>query len=114
MRKPIIAIDFDGTIVEHKFPEIGELLPYAKEVINKLFQSSVIIIWTCRNEKETPNEFAAMVKFLEDNGIPYHYINENYPENGFLPEPKIYADIYIDDRNLGGFPGWDVVEALLL
>jgi hypothetical protein len=110
----IIAIDFDGTIVEHKFPEIGKLLPGAKEVINKLAKSYTIIIWTCRNHEETSKEFLDMITFLLDNDIEYHYINQNDPKNPFQPYPKIFANIYIDDRSLGGFPGWDVVEAMLL
>lgn len=103
--KLVIAVDFDGTIVEHNFPKIGDLLPFAKEVINKLHKEGYyIIIWTCRGEYSLID----MINFLDKNKIHYDKINENAPYEilGFKPFPKIVADIYIDDRNLGGFPGW--------
>jgi hypothetical protein len=112
----IIAVDFDGTIVEHRFPSIGPLLPEAKEVINALYdQGHEIVIWTCRTGSYKEN---AKI-FLVGNGIKYHAINENAPSvkatskrTDFLPRPKIYADLYIDDRNLFGFPGWRQVANL--
>jgi hypothetical protein len=109
----IIAIDFDGTIVEHKYPAIGELLPHAKEVINYLYNKEhCIIIWTCRYLRK---DLMAIIRFLRHNGIKYCAINNNSPcvKLGFYPWPKIYADVYIDDRNLGGFPGWLKVKELL-
>lgn len=110
----IIAIDFDGTIVEHEFPKIGVLLPNAKGVIRKLKKDGhKIIIWTCRNHTEEVkgwNKIAtirAVQNFLDANKIPYNTINENVPSLGFwLESRKVYADIYIDDKNLGGFCGW--------
>lgn len=108
----IIAIDFDGTIVDHKYPAIGELKPDAKEVINDLATRHNIIIWTCRGGQE----LNAMIDFLDREGIRYDRINENmsYEWIGFKPFPKVYADCYIDDRNLGGFPGWGNVQRILL
>ena len=117
----IIAIDFDGTIVDHQFPEIGELLPNAKEVINRLHeQGHYIIIWTCRNMTEpehpewTDAPIPAVMSFLRINGIPFDSVNENHPAQGFwLQARKVFADIYIDDRNMGGFPGWEVAEHVI-
>jgi hypothetical protein len=112
-----LAIDFDGTIVEHQFPRIGTILPDAKETINRLYEEGhKIIIWTCRNNTEPshypdPNweqaPLTEVVNFLRRNGIKFHSINENHPDIGFwLESRKVFADVYIDDRNLGGFPGW--------
>lgn len=117
--RKIIAIDFDGTIVEHQFPEIGPLMPNAKEVINRLHeQGHYIIIWTCRNMTEpehpewTDAPIPAVIAFLRNNGIHFDSINENHPAQGFwLQARKVFADIYIDDRNLGGFPGWEEAGA---
>jgi len=103
MKKIIIAIDFDGTIIEHKFPDIGPLKLNAKEVINKLYEEGYyIIIWTCRGG----SELLKVYDFMKNKGFLYHKINENRPfrELGFAPFPKIYADIYIDDKNLGSVP----------
>lgn len=112
IKEKIIAIDFDGTIVEQAFPEIGKLLPYAKEVLyNLYYQGYYIIIWTCRGGQELIDA----KDFLDKKGIMYHKLNENAPFErvGFMPHPKIFADVYIDDRNLGGFPGWEYVEEML-
>jgi alpha-glucosidase (family GH31 glycosyl hydrolase) len=94
----IIAIDFDGTIVNHEYPKIGKLKFNAKEVINKLHNKGhKIIIWTCRY---ISMDLDSMIDFLVDNDIPFDDINENVITGDFEPEPKIYADIYIDDRNI--------------
>ena len=112
MRKQIIAVDFDGVVVHHQYPNIGALLPGAKKYINKLYDDYYIIIWTCRGEKG----LIAAIEFLKEKGISYHKINENAPFEmiGFKPSPKIYADVYIDDRNLGGFPGWEAAYKTII
>jgi hypothetical protein len=109
----IFAIDFDGTIVEHDFPRIGKLKENAKETINKLCDAGhKIIIWTCRYEDIHKTD---MVKFLLDNDIKYHKINCNISDIGFTPFPKVYADIYIDDRNLFyKNVDWFVIEDYLI
>lgn len=120
-KKIIIAVDFDGTIVEHKFPAIGRLMPGAKQVLDKWYKEGHdIIIWTCRNISEpfhpewTDAPISAVKRFLDDNDIKYTAINSDSPNIGFyLQARKIYADVYIDDKNLGGFPGWDVAEFLV-
>jgi predicted mannosyl-3-phosphoglycerate phosphatase (HAD superfamily) len=111
----IIAIDFDGTIVEHKYPEIGELLPNAKEVINELYDLGyTIIIWTCRsNQNSSSDDLEKMVLFLKENGIKFNYVNKNEP---FIwgCKPKIYADIYIDDRGVFWEPDWLKIRKRIL
>jgi hydroxymethylpyrimidine pyrophosphatase-like HAD family hydrolase len=108
----IIAIDFDGTVVEHKYPEIGELKPKAKEVINKLVDKGhYIIIWTCRYVKK---DLEDMLDFLIANEIKFHNVNMNYPNLDFKPIPKVYANIYIDDRNIFCEDvNWDKIELYL-
>jgi hypothetical protein len=118
---PIIAIDFDGTIVDHEFPRIGKLLPGAKEVINEWYDKGYfILIWTCRNNYEPDHPewdqapIGAVTKFLEKNGVKFHGINQQQPGLGFyLESRKIFANVYIDDRNLGGFPGWSIAHAMV-
>jgi len=103
--KKVLAIDFDGTIVDFDFPNIGDLRPYAKEVINALYDDHIIIIWTTRDGKDQ----IAVEEFLEENEIKYHYINKNADEvlAWLQGDPrKIYADIYIDDRNIMAMIDW--------
>jgi hypothetical protein len=117
----IIAVDFDGTIVNHDFPRIGELMPDAQEVLTKLHEAGhKIIIWTCRNhtEPDHPLWYDATIpdvmQFLRNHRIPFDSINENHPSMGFwLQSRKIYADIYIDDKNIGGFQGWKTNKFLV-
>jgi hydroxymethylpyrimidine pyrophosphatase-like HAD family hydrolase len=105
----IIAIDFDGTIVDNKYPEVGKLKSHAKEVINFLHEKGhKIIIWTCRGRSLEQDA----VDFLDLNGIYYDYCNNNLPESiqyWKFESRKISYDVLIDDRNLNGFIGWDNV-----
>lgn len=96
----IIAIDFDGTIVQNRYPEIGQMLPNAGDVIREWQrQGHKIIINSCR--AGTP--FIEMVNYLDKSRIPYDAVNENLPEriNEYGSDTrKISADIYIDDKCL--------------
>lgn len=111
MKDLILAVDFDGTIVDHEYPYVGRLKPWAGEVLRKLSVRHYIIIWTCRY---TEKDLAEMKDFLKKNKIPYDRINENAPELHFQPTPKIYADYYIDDRNLGTVINWALIAKKLL
>lgn len=104
----ILAIDFDGTIVEHKYPKIGKEVPFATMTLKKLQKEGHrLILWTYRSGKELEEA----VKFCEDKGIEFYAINRNYPEEEMNENisRKILADVYIDDRNLGGLPDWGVI-----
>lgn len=105
----IIAIDFDGTIAQTNYPEIIAPMEGAPEVINKLYKDgNYIIINTCRQGKELLDA----INWLLYAHINFDRVNANHPDNELRygkGGTKIYADIYIDDHNLGGFPGWDKV-----
>jgi len=108
----IIAIDFDGTIVENKYPKIGTLRKGAKAVINRLYDSGhFIIIYTCRGGQQGNEAY----QFLKQKRIKFHKFNENAPYEmiKFVPSAKIFADVYIDDKNLGGIPEWKEIERIL-
>ncbi|MCX7985552.1 MAG: hypothetical protein N2662_01250 [Bacteroidales bacterium] len=101
----IIAVDFDGTIVEHEYPRIGKEKPFAFYTLKKLqADGHLLILWTSR-QGEALNE---AVEFCRKNGIEFYAVNKNSPDETWDENVgrKIVADIYIDDRNLGGFPGW--------
>lgn len=102
----IIAVDFDGTIVQHKYPEIGSEIPFAIESLIALQKEGhQIILWTYRIEE---NLYEA-VEYCESRGLEFYSVNRNYPEEEFddTVSRKIYADLYIDDRNFGGLPDWE-------
>jgi pyruvate kinase len=115
----IIAIDMDGTITTKAFPGLGEPLPEAFAVMRELqAQGHRLVLWTCRENGRDPSTgqyLADAVAFCRQHGIEFVSVNENRVE-GFPPLKgrKICADIYIDDRNLGGFPGWAAVRELLV
>lgn len=102
----IIAIDFDGTISRGKYPAIDGLQPYAADVINRLHQSGhYLIINSCRSG----DQLLEAINWMLHQGIPFHRVNDNHPEQSAIYKNnsrKIYAHLYIDDKNLGGFPGW--------
>jgi hypothetical protein len=103
-----VAVDFDGTIVENKFPSIGKPMLFAFETLKAMQQSGMLIIlWTVRKGKELDEAVA----FCKGNGIEFYAVNANYPEEQYDPEVsrKIEADIFIDDRNIGGFHGWSSI-----
>ena len=107
MRKSlIIAVDFDGTIVEDKYPGVGKPKPFALETLKMLQKDGHrLILWTYRHGSKLQDA----VKFMEDNDIPPYAVNRSYPEEASHPSDvsrKIHADLFIDDRNFNGFPGW--------
>lgn len=116
----LISIDFDGTIVEKAFPKIGKPLPLAFEVMKELQEAGhKLILNTCReNEgyKIDKQYLSDAVRFCKKKGIEFRSINENHIDDEFRPKKgrKVNADVYIDDKNLGGFPGWKKVRESLL
>ena len=101
----VIAIDFDGTIVEHRYPFIGRIRPFAFETMEALqIKGHRLILWSHRAGKKLDDA----VKFCSSHGIEFYAVNKNYPEEVWDENDsrKILADIYIDDRNVGGLPSW--------
>jgi len=107
-----IAVDFDGTIVEHEYPAIGKEKLFAFQTLKELNRMGAqLILWTIRNGKELDEA----VEFCRKNGVEFYAVNKNYPEE-IVDETsgrKINADIFIDDKNVGGFPGWSEIWQIL-
>ncbi len=107
-----IAVDFDGTIVEHAYPQIGKEKLFAFQTLKQLNKMGAnLILWTFRTGKELDEA----VEFCRKNGVEFYAVNKNYPEEVFNEtiSRKIDADIYIDDKNAGGFPGWSEIWQML-
>ena len=105
-----IAVDFDGTIVEHKYPAIGEEIPFAIDAMKHLIADGhQLILWTYR----AGEELEEAVDYCIKRGVTFYAINKNYPEEVYSDDisRKIIADMYIDDRNFGGLPDWGLIYA---
>ena len=105
-----IAVDFDGTIVEHKYPEIGQEKPFATETLRMLLADHCkLILWTVR-EGELLDE---AVEWCRKRGVEFYAVNKSYPEETLDNNPnfsrKVKADLFIDDCNLGGLPDWGII-----
>ena len=110
----VIAIDFDGTIVEHKYPAIGTEIPFAIDTLIKLKEEGHrLILWTVREGRLLEEA----VEFCRERGLEFYAVNRDYPEeekgrnNHF--SRKLKADLWIDDRNLGGLPDWGTIYEMI-
>ncbi len=110
----IIAVDFDGTIVEHQYPAIGEEIPFATETLKMLIKDQHrLILWTVR-EGELLDE---AVEWCRARGVEFYAVNRDYPEETTDNNPhfsrKVKADLFIDDCNLGGLPDWGTIYRMI-
>lgn len=109
-----IAVDFDGTIVEHKYPEIGDEIPFATDTLRMLINDHHrLILWSVREGKLLQDA----VDWCKDRGVEFWAVNRDYPEeeikNNNHFSRKIKADYFIDDRNIGGLPDWGQIYQII-
>lgn len=94
----IIAVDFDGTCVEHDYPAVGMEVEGAVETLRALqSKGHRLILFTMRSGMK----LEAAVKWFKDRKIELWAINKNPEQAEWTESPKVYADIYIDDSALG-------------
>ncbi|MDR1120075.1 MAG: hypothetical protein LBM08_04080 [Dysgonamonadaceae bacterium] len=108
----IIAVDFDGTIVEHEYPKMGKEIPFAIDSLKKLQEEDqhMLILWTVRDGELLEEA----VQFCEKRGLKFYAVNKNYPEeDSSTASRKINADLYLDDRGLGGLPDWGMIYKMI-
>jgi hypothetical protein len=122
-----ICVDFDGTIVDHRFPEIGPPVPGALEWLKK-FQSAgaKLILFTMRSDGgKSGDSLTRAVNYLEENGISLYGVNKNPSQVHWTNSPKAYGHLYIDDAAFGcpltqpdGFQrkcvDWEIVGPVVL
>jgi len=108
-----IAVDFDGTIVEHDYPEIGKPIPMALEILRKLREEEhhKLILWTMREG----SLLQEAIDYCEKNGVFFYAFNKNYPEEDIQTGSprKIGVDLFIDDRNVGGLLNWELIYKII-
>lgn len=108
-----IAVDFDGTVVDDAYPSIGKPKIFAFETLKKLQSEGYrLILWTYRHGQSLQEA----IEFCKKNGIEFYSVNSSFEGEVFDSETqsrKIDADLFIDDRNLGGFPGWGEIYKII-
>ena len=110
-----IAVDFDGTIVEHRYPEIGEERPFAIDTLKMLIKDRhKLILWTVREGKLLDEA----VEWCRKRGVEFYAINHDYPEETLNNNPHFTRklnsiDYWIDDRNIGGLPDWGTIYRMI-
>ncbi|WP_148372277.1 BT0820 family HAD-type phosphatase [Bacteroides bouchesdurhonensis] len=109
----VIAVDFDGTIVKHRYPRIGEEIPFAIETLKLLQQEQHrLILWSVREGKLLDEA----VEWCKNRGLEFYAVNKDYPEEQKDHQSfsrKLKADLFIDDRNLGGLPDWGLIYEMI-
>ena len=111
----VIGVDFDGTIVEHRYPEIGEERPFATDILKRLIADRhKLILWTMRNGRLLDEA----VQWCADRGVTFYAVNSNSPEMFKEENPsylscKLNADVFIDDCNVGGLPDWPTIYKII-
>lgn len=110
----IIAVDFDGTIVTHEYPKIGKEIPFATQTLKMLAKDGHrLILWTVREGRLLEEA----VKWCNERGVNFYAVNKDYPEeeldNNNHYSRKLKADIWIDDRNVGGLPDWGTIYRII-
>ena len=109
-----IAVDFDGTIVTHEYPNIGKEIPFAVQTL-KMLQADghKIILWTVREG----DLLRDAIQWCREKGLEFYAANKDYPEeeeqNNNHYSRKLKADIWIDDRNIGGLPDWGTIYQII-
>lgn len=94
----IIAVDFDGTIVEHQYPAIGPDVPGAFEWLRKLQDAgALLMLWTMRDGKALDEA----VEHCRAQGVEFWGVNVNPTQVSWSASAKQYAHLYIDDAALG-------------
>ena len=109
-----IAVDFDGTIVTNKYPDIGDELPFATDTLRMLIKDRhQLILWTCR-EGELLDD---AINWCKDRGVEFWAVNRDYPEEDITKNDyfsrKIKADLFIDDRQVGELPDWGTIYQMI-
>lgn len=107
----LIAVDFDGTIVEHEYPRIGRERPFAIVTLKKIqAEGHRLVLWTYREGLELQEA----IDWCAQRGLEFDCVNSDDPLQSEPRGPrKINAEMYIDDRNVGGLPDWGAIYEMV-
>ena len=112
----IIAVDFDGTIVEDCYPAIGKERPFSTDTLKRLMlDGHQLMLWSVREGRLLDEA----VEWCKNRGVVFHAVNGIFledPDEGaehFHRSRKPQADVFIDDRNVGGLPDWGIIYDII-
>lgn len=99
----IIAVDFDGTMADHRYPDIGPAVPGAIEWMKKWQElGAKIVLWTMRSDSESQGPvLTKAIEWVESRGVQLWGRNENPEQSTWSHSPKAYAHVYVDDAAFG-------------
>lgn len=119
----LIAVDFDGSIVKHRYPYIGDPVPNAIHWMNEWIKAGAkLILWTMRDDEY----LSEAIQYCENNGVIFYDHNRNPMQDSWTKSPKCYAHKYIDDSSImcplienprmGGHPhvDWSIVGPIVM
>lgn len=96
----IVAVDFDGTLCENAYPEIGAPKQDVIDAV-KTYRTYgwKVVLWTCRNREQLEEA----CRWCKQQGLTFDAVNTNIPEVQEMfhgDTRKVFADVYIDDKNV--------------
>jgi hypothetical protein len=94
-----ILLDFDGTVVRHKYPHIGEYNEGCREVLQRLHDAGHhIVLNTMRIHGKYENFLAAM-KYMKENDLVVHEASNSKktPKAWDVPRSIETGVLFIDD-----------------
>ncbi len=109
-----IAVDFDGTIVRHRYPDIGSEIPFAVQTLKMLTREGHhLILWSCREGQLLQDA----IDWCRERGLEFYAVNKDFPEEDVDKNRhysrKLKVELFIDDRNVGGLPDWGVIYRMI-
>jgi hypothetical protein len=98
-----VCVDFDGTVVDHRYPDIGKPAPEAITWLKRIQSyGAKIILFTMRcDSEEHGNLLSEAVDYLESNGVVLYGVNRNPDQDSWTSSPKAYGHMYVDDAAVG-------------
>ena len=116
-----ICCDFDGTLCEHVYPQVGEEVPKAFDYCKKYQEAGIkLILFTMRSGKELEEA----VEWCKERGLEFYGINTNPTQKFWTKSPKAYGNLYMDDAAAGcplikedgkkAYVDWDKINEIVV
>ncbi|RUM47221.1 MAG: hypothetical protein DSY80_01110 [Desulfocapsa sp.] len=97
-----ICVDFDGTVVDHRYPCVGDPVPLAIDWLHRWVElGAQLILFTMRADAPEKGLLQDAVEYFAKNSIPLYGINHNPDQDSWTASPKAYGKLYIDDSAFG-------------